>query len=63
MANHLTKYFAPVKEFEAEEITFTAGVTELNEVCSMVTCDPGEWIMVGGLVYGTFNKDLNMRTG
>lgn len=65
MATHLNEYFQPAQAIEPEEITFAAGVTDLNEVCAMVTCNPnsGDSIMLGKPVYGPFNKDLAMRTG
>ncbi|KAJ3561047.1 hypothetical protein NPX13_g9095 [Xylaria arbuscula] len=65
MASHLNEYFAPVKQVDAEEITFAAGVTILNETCALVTCNPDadEAIMVGGPIYGSFSRDLCMRTG
>lgn len=64
MSNHLNSYFQPVWAIDPEDITFTAGVTDLNEVCALVTCNPEtDAIMLGGPVYGTFSKDLAMRTG
>lgn len=63
MAKHLNEYFRSIKEVDPESITFTAGVTDLNEVCSMVFANPGDYILLGGLCYGVFNKDLCMRTG
>lgn len=65
MANHMNAYFNPVQKFDPEEITFAAGVTELNEVCAMLTCDPGdkESILLGMPIYGAFARDLTIRTG
>ncbi|KAM3071737.1 hypothetical protein ACMFMG_009607 [Clarireedia jacksonii] len=65
MAKHLNAYFRPVQAFDAEEITFAAGVTSINEVCALITCDPdsGDSIMLGSPVYGVFSKDMGMRTG
>jgi 1-aminocyclopropane-1-carboxylate synthase len=65
MAKQLNAYFQPVQAFDAEEITFAAGVTSINEVCAMITCNPdsGDSIMLGSPVYGTFSKDMGMRTG
>ncbi|KAI0377193.1 acc synthase [Hypomontagnella monticulosa] len=65
MAKHLNAHFKPVREVDPEQITFSAGVTELNEVCALVTCNPnaGESVMLGKPVYGAFAKDLTMRTG
>ncbi|KAM6511371.1 hypothetical protein FALCPG4_016376 [Fusarium falciforme] len=63
MAKHLNRHFHPAQAIDAEEITFTAGVTNINEVCALVTCDPGEAIMLGRPIYGPFSKDFVMRTG
>lgn len=65
MASHVNEHFAPVKQVDAEEITFAAGVTILNETCALVTCNPDadEAILVGGPIYGSFSRDLCMRTG
>ncbi|MCJ1290796.1 hypothetical protein MMC34_002338 [Xylographa carneopallida] len=65
MAKHLNAQFRPVQAIDPEEVTFAAGVTDLNEVCAMVTCDPErhDSIMLGMPIYGPFAKDLVMRTG
>ncbi|KAK7215675.1 hypothetical protein V2G26_003678 [Clonostachys chloroleuca] len=63
MANHLNEYFAPVSSFDAEQITFAAGVTSLSEISAMVLCDPGDAIMIGRPCHSGFEKDLCMRTG
>ncbi|KAL2672347.1 hypothetical protein Neosp_013052 [[Neocosmospora] mangrovei] len=63
MAKHLNRHFHPAQAIDAEEVTFTAGVTNINEVCALVTCDPGEAIMLGRPIYGPFSKDFVMRTG
>ncbi|KAM0431304.1 hypothetical protein ACHAPT_005277 [Fusarium lateritium] len=63
MAKHLNKHFHPAQAIDAEEITFTAGVTNINEVCAMITCDPGDAILLGKPIYGPFSKDFVMRTG
>ncbi|KAI0445492.1 PLP-dependent transferase [Xylaria telfairii] len=65
MANHINKHFEPARPIDSEEITFAAGVTDINEACALVTCNPdaGEAIMLGRPVYGAFSLDLCMRTG
>lgn len=65
MARHLNARFQPVQEIDPEEITFAAGVTDLDEVCAMLTCDldSHDSIMLGEPVYGAFQKDFAMRTG
>ncbi|KAI1371326.1 acc synthase [Hypoxylon crocopeplum] len=65
MAGHLNTHFNPVQEIDPEEITFAAGVTELNEVCTQITCDSdsNDSILLGKPVYGGFARDLTIRTG
>ncbi|KAF2159607.1 hypothetical protein M409DRAFT_37907 [Zasmidium cellare ATCC 36951] len=63
MARHLNEYFHPASEIDAEQITFAAGVTDLNEVSALLTCDEGDAIMLGRPVYGAFFRDLTTRTG
>ncbi|KAI2616791.1 acc synthase [Hypoxylon sp. NC1633] len=65
MARHLNAHFNPVRKIDPEEIAFAAGVTELNEVCALITCDPDEndSIILGKPIYGAFSKDLTVRTG
>lgn len=64
MAKHLNEFFRPAQAIDPEEITFAAGVTDLNEVCALITCDPDrhDSIMLGRPIYGPFSKDLVMRT-
>lgn len=62
MAKHLNTHFRPARAIDAEEITFAAGVTSLNEACAFVLCDPDDDIMLVGPVYGAFNRDLSTRT-
>ncbi|KAI1424379.1 PLP-dependent transferase [Xylaria sp. FL1777] len=65
MANHLNEHFAAARTIDADEITFAAGVTYLNEACALVTCNPeaNEAIMLANPVYGAFSIDLCLRTG
>ncbi|KAI2471081.1 acc synthase [Annulohypoxylon bovei var. microspora] len=65
MAKHMNTHFKPVQEIDLEEVTFAAGVTDLNEVCALITCNPDEQdsIMLGKPVYGAFARDLTIRTG
>lgn len=63
MAKHLNTFFKPASDISAEEITFAAGVTALNEACALLTCDEGEAIMLARPNYGTFLRDLTTRTG
>ncbi|WPH01278.1 pyridoxal phosphate-dependent transferase [Acrodontium crateriforme] len=63
MAMHLNTHFQPAASIDPEQITFAAGVTALNETIAMMLCDDGERIMLGRPVYGSFFRDLTMRTG
>jgi 1-aminocyclopropane-1-carboxylate synthase len=63
MAAHLNTRFHPSIAIDAEEITFAAGVTALNEACALVTCDPDEAILLGRPTYGAFWQDMTTRTG
>lgn len=65
MAKHLNAHFKPAQAVDPEEITFAAGVTDLNEVCALLTCNPDnhEAILIGKPVYGSFSRDLGARTG
>ncbi|KAH9894579.1 acc synthase [Xylariomycetidae sp. FL2044] len=63
MARHMNAHFRPARAVTAEEVTFAAGVTDLNEVCALLTCDPGQSVMLGRPVYGSFAGDLGTRTG
>ena len=65
MAGHINAHFNPAKPVEHEDLTFAAGVTELNEVCAFLFCDHGkrEAIMLGRPIYGSFKPDLALRTG
>jgi histidinol-phosphate/aromatic aminotransferase/cobyric acid decarboxylase-like protein len=64
MAKHLNTYFKPAHAIDAEQITFAAGVTQLIEACALLLCNADEdAIMLGRPVYGTFSRNLAMRTG
>ena len=65
MAAHMNRHFHPVHPVDPEDITIGSGVTDINEVCAMLTCDPGkkEAVMLGRPIYGSFRQDLSLRTG
>ncbi|KAF7593693.1 hypothetical protein BBP40_010985 [Aspergillus hancockii] len=65
MAGHLNRRFWPWTGIDGVEVTFAAGVTNLNEVCALSLCDAdqGDGIMLGRPVYGAFSGELAMRTG
>jgi 1-aminocyclopropane-1-carboxylate synthase len=58
MASHLNNYFRPVVPVTAEHVTFTAGVTGLNEMMAFNLTDEGEGILLGRPIYGSFYDDL-----
>ena len=63
MADHLNLHFQPSAKIDLEEITFAAGVTDLNEACAMLTCDSeNDAIMFGMPNYSMFGRDFVMRT-
>ncbi|KAJ5369665.1 hypothetical protein N7509_014277 [Penicillium cosmopolitanum] len=62
MANHLNTHFNPFTPVDAEEVTFAAGVTSLNELCALLLCDPDDSILLIGPVYGSFTRDLTTKT-
>ncbi|KAJ5523236.1 acc synthase [Penicillium frequentans] len=62
MAKHLNTHFKAFTAIDAEEVTFAAGVTSLNELCAFILCNPNESILLVGPVYGAFYRDLTTRT-
>lgn len=63
MAKHMNEYFHPQQPLAAEDITFAAGATALNEACALALCDPGDSILLGRYNYGAFPTDFCARTG
>jgi 1-aminocyclopropane-1-carboxylate synthase len=63
MALHMNEYFMPYTPLNAEHITFAAGVTFINELCALLTCDPdcGDAILLGRPNYGSFARDMVTR--
>jgi 1-aminocyclopropane-1-carboxylate synthase len=58
MASHLNDYFSPVTPVTSEHVTFTAGVTGLNEMIAFNLTDEGEGILLGRPIYGCFYDDM-----
>jgi bifunctional pyridoxal-dependent enzyme with beta-cystathionase and maltose regulon repressor activities len=58
MASHLNDYFSPFVPVTSEHVTFTAGVTGLNEMIALSLTNEGEGILLGRPIYGSFNGDL-----
>ncbi|RMZ81566.1 hypothetical protein DV737_g2466, partial [Chaetothyriales sp. CBS 132003] len=65
MATHLNEYFQPVTPLHAEAFTFAAGVTEVNEMVAMLTCDDycADAVLIGRPNYGSFARDMVARGG
>ena len=58
MASHLNDYFSPFVPVTSEHVTFTAGVTALNEMIAFNLTDEGQGILLGRPIYGAFYGDL-----
>jgi len=62
MASHLNDYFSPFRPVTADEVTFTAGLTGLNEMLAFNLTDEVEAILLGRPIYGSFYDDLKTKT-
>ena len=62
MAAHVNTYFKPHLPITLEEVTFTAGVTGLNEMIAYSLTDEGDGILLGRTIYGAFNGDLMTKS-
>lgn len=62
MALHLNDYFNPFVPVTSEHVTFTAGVTGLNEMVAFNLTDDGEGILLGRPIYGSFYDDLMTKS-
>ncbi|QKX61154.1 uncharacterized protein TRUGW13939_08301 [Talaromyces rugulosus] len=58
MARLITTYFHPVSPISSDHIVFTSGVTSLNAISALSLTDPGDGILLGQPIYGSFNGDL-----
>jgi len=58
MATHVNTYFLPHFPVTEDKVTFTAGVTGLNEMIAYSLTDEGDGILLGSTIYGAFNGDL-----
>lgn len=63
MAKLITTYFHPAVPISAEHILFTSGVTSLNAVYANCLTDPGDAILLGQPIYGSFQGDLQVPSG
>ncbi|KAI9688278.1 MAG: hypothetical protein M1820_010306 [Bogoriella megaspora] len=62
MANFLNNRFHPHSPVNVAEITFAAGVTPLTETLTAILTNPGEGILVGRPIYGSFKTDITTTT-
>ena len=62
MASHLNDYFNPFVPVTSEHVSFTAGVTGLNEMVAFNLTDDGEGILLGRPIYGSFYDDLMTKS-
>lgn len=60
MANLITTYFHPTTPVSPNHIVFTNGVTSLNAICALSLTNPGDGILLGQPIYGSFNGDLRV---
>ncbi|KAF3392554.1 1-aminocyclopropane-1-carboxylate synthase-like protein 1 [Penicillium rolfsii] len=63
MANLIKTYFHPVMPVSPEHIVFTNGVTSLNSMCALCLTNPGDGILLGQPIYGSFTGDLRVLSG
>ena len=62
MASHINSNFSPYTLVNADQVTFTAGVTGLNEVIAFNLTDEGEGLLLGRPIYGSFYGDLKTKS-
>jgi hypothetical protein len=62
MASHLNDYFDPFVPVTLEQVTFTAGVTGLNEMIAFNLTDDRDGISLGRPIYGSFYDDLMTKS-
>ncbi|KAL2841748.1 acc synthase [Aspergillus pseudoustus] len=60
MAKLMNRYFNPVLSILSDNIVFTSGVTSLNALCALSLTDPGDGILLGMPIYGSFTGDLSV---
>jgi 1-aminocyclopropane-1-carboxylate synthase len=61
-ACHLNTYFHPFSSVTAEHVSWTAGVTGLNEMIALSLTDEREGILLGRPVYGPFYGDMTTKS-
>ncbi|KAI9841470.1 MAG: hypothetical protein M1837_000688 [Sclerophora amabilis] len=61
MARHLNCYFKPVDPVQADDISFAAGVTAINEMFGYSLADEGDGVLLNKPIYGAFENDLTTK--
>jgi 1-aminocyclopropane-1-carboxylate synthase len=62
MASLINDYFSPFMPVTNKFVTFTPGVTGLNEMFAMNLADEGDGILLGTPSYGSFHTDLTVTS-
>lgn len=60
MTNLITSYFHPVTPISPNNIVFANGVTSLNAISALSLTNPGDGILLGQPIYGSFTGDLRV---
>ncbi|CRL25949.1 1-aminocyclopropane-1-carboxylate synthase [Penicillium camemberti] len=60
MTNLITSYFHPATPISPNNIVFSNGVTSLNAICALSLTNPGDGILLGQPIYGSFTGDLHV---
>ena len=63
MVKLIIKYFHPAIPISPDHVLFTSGVTSLNAMYATCLTDPGDGILLGQPIYGSFNGDLQVPSG
>ena len=61
MAVHINDYFKPIQPVLREQITFSSGVTAINEMYGWSIGDEGDGILLSSPIYGAFENDLTTK--
>ncbi|KAF7530773.1 hypothetical protein PCG10_000283 [Penicillium crustosum] len=60
MTNLITSYFHPATPISPNNIVFANGVTSLNAISALNLTNPGDGILLGQPIYGSFTGDLRV---
>ncbi|KAL8834207.1 MAG: hypothetical protein Q9170_003864 [Blastenia crenularia] len=62
LSNFFNDYFNPVNKVLAEQLLVVAGVTSILDLITWAIADPGDGILIGRPLYGSFLNDLKTRS-